>query len=139
MILYVGDEQAAVPVEEAIIGFAQGCLRRRNAVAARARRSGSGDGGNDAVRGIHLADDGVQPVHDIQVAIVRDVQGIGLIQGRLGGRAAVAAIAELAGSGDGGNQVAVAADAAYAVIHRFRHVQVALPVKNAHEGFMEAG
>ena len=36
MILHIGDEQAAVPVEEAIIGFPQGCLgspgRRRRSI-----------------------------------------------------------------------------------------------------------
>ena len=139
MILNVGDEQAAVPVEEAIIGFPQGCFRRRAAAAARSRRSGSGNGRNHAARRIHLADDGIQAVHNVQVAIVRDVQGIGLVQGRPRGGSAVAAITEFAGPGDGVDHAGVAVNSAHAVIHRFRHIQVTLPVKGAHEGFVESG
>src|ERR1019366_9900953 len=78
----------------------------------------------DAGRAIHLTDDGVEPIDDVEIVRLGNRDGVRFVEGRQHGRAAVAGVAFLAGARDGGDDAGLEIDLANAVIHRFRDVEM---------------
>src|SRR5262249_19717124 len=96
-------------------------------------------GRDDPGLAVHLADDGVEPVDNVQVAVAVYRDGIGLVEGRLRRRPAVAPVALAAAAGDGGDGPRPAVDPPDAVVAGLRDVEVAGRVDVAVEGLIEAG
>ena len=82
----VGNQQAALAIQKAIIGFAEHGLITGPAIAAVANLARAGHRGDDARSSVHLADHRVQTVDDIDVTIVLvNLQRIRLLHGGLNG------------------------------------------------------
>ena len=94
------------------------------AVAAVARFARPGDGADDAGGGVYPADDVIQPVYHVHVAVGVNLQRIGLVERRRSRRAAVAGIALGPGAGDGGDNAGSGVHAADAMVHRLGDIQV---------------
>src|SRR5262249_4159812 len=129
LILDIRDEQAAAAVQEAIVRLPQLGQHPGAAIAAVARFTGSRHRGDDPAGGIDLADGGVQPVHDVDVAVGVDLERVQVVEGRLGGRAAISGVALTAAARDGGDDAGRLVDAADGVVAPVTDVEVAIPVE----------
>src|SRR5262249_6818243 len=65
----VGDQQTALAVEAGVVGLAQHGLGGGAAVAAEAFLAVAGNRAQGARLAVHLADDGIEPIDDVQVAL----------------------------------------------------------------------
>src|SRR5262245_20617431 len=131
LVLNVRDEQSAFAVQEAIVRLAQLGQDSWAAVASVARLAGAGDRGDDARARIDLADRGVQPVDDVDVAVGIDLKRIEVVQGRGGCGTAISRVALAPGSRDGRDDARPLVDSADGVVAPVGNVEVALRVEGA--------
>src|SRR5262245_37326528 len=90
----------ALEIDPAAVGALQAGFRRRPAVAI-ASPMPAGDGGHDPGHGIDATDRVVLRVHDDHIVLMVTADSLGRAPGGRKGRAAVAAVAPLAGTGKG--------------------------------------
>src|SRR3989441_1007234 len=129
LVLNVRDEQAAFPIQEAIVRLPQLGQDAGPAVATVARFAGPSRRGDDARGGIDFADGGVQPVYDVDIAVGIDLERVQIVQGRLGCRTAVSGVALTPAARDGHDDAGILVDAADGVVAPVANVEVALRVE----------
>ena len=133
LVLHVCDQQAAAPVEVAVVGFAELGVNGRSAVAAIGLLAVARNGGDSAGGCVDLAYHVVQPVDHVHIAVYVNLQRIGLVEGSLGRRTSVTGVPLGARSRNGDDDAGIPVDPAHAVVHRLGDIQVAGGVKGAHE------
>src|SRR5262245_243585 len=131
LVLNVRDEQSALAVQEAIVRLAQLGAGSRAAVASVARFAGADDRGDAARAGIDLADSGVQPVDDVDVAVGIDLERIQVVQGRGDCGAAISRVALAPAARDGRDDARALLDSTDGVVAPVGDVEVALRVEGA--------
>src|SRR5262245_4088800 len=137
LVLNVRDEQSALAIQEAIVRLSQLCPGSRAAVAPVARFAGADDRGDDARAGIDLADSGVQPVDDVDVAVGIDLERIQVVQARGGCGAAVPRVALAPTSRDGRDDARPLVDSADGVVAPVGDVEITLRVEGAPVSFAD--
>lgn len=137
--MHVGDQQAALAVEAAVVRLAKLRLGAGAAVAAEAFDAGAGQGGDDAGFAVHLADDGGTLLNDVHIAIGVDRHGVGGSDDRLERRAAVAIAGPdfLAAARDGGDDSRLKVQLADTVVAHVANVEVACTVEVAVERIVQ--
>src|SRR5262245_44066409 len=131
LVLNVRDEQSALTVQEAIVRLAQLGPGSRTAVASVARFAGADDRGDDARAGIDLADSGIQPVDDVDVAGGIDLERIQVVQGRGDCGAPISRVALAPAARDGRDDARALVDSANGVVAPVGDVEITLHVEGA--------
>src|SRR5213593_4803783 len=130
-----------LPVYPAAVGTLQAGFRSKPAVAI-ASPVPAGDGGHNARHGIDAADRMVLRIHDDDVVLLVAPDGLGRTPGGGEGRAAVAAVPPLAGTGESGHD-AVGIHFPDAVTLALADVGVPLAIhadrSGAHDGGLRGG
>src|SRR5262249_24328588 len=119
-VRHVRNEEAAASVEAAVVWLPKLRSRALATVSAVARLADAQDRRDEAGPPVHAADNRIQAINYVEVAVVRDGHGIRLVHGRFHGRAAVAGVAFLAASGHGRNNTGRGVDLPDAVIEGIR-------------------
>src|SRR5262249_20551681 len=133
----IGDQQAPLSVEAAIVGLAHGSVGCLAAVAGEVLLAIARHGSDDAGLAVNLADHGVEAIDDVEVSVLVHGAGVGLVDGGVGRLVAVAGVAFLARAGDGGDDAGLEIDLANAVVHRLGDVEMAAVIDIAMERLAE--
>ena len=122
----VADQEPALGVEGDAVGAPEHRLDGGAAVPGETGLTGAGDGGDDAGDGVHPAHHVAVALDDVEMARAVELDLVRHVQGGLGGGTAVAVVAPLAVSSDGGRGPGLAVQPPDALVVQIAEVQRAV-------------